>query len=72
MMINMIGQFLNFLGDNNCLHEFINNFSGRSYDEFFRIASVKEWVVGAFPWSQTPENTKFWSKIDEKWREMIK
>ena len=40
--------------------------------ESLKIYDPTEWVKGAFTWSITPEDFKFWNHLDDKWRARLK
>ena len=66
--------FRKFLYDNDALEEWYRNTiahngSMRKYD---RDEPYNSPIMNAFGWSETPEGHDFWSKLNNKWKEMSK
>ena len=62
-----IVKLSNFLKENGCYEQFINNF-----DKEFNYELWKHQIDGcinyAFGWNKTTEGLVFWNDIDDKWR----
>ena len=66
-----IEDFLKFLKNNNCLNKYLNN-TKRKHKDFFLYTPLEALILGTFMWDATPEKSDFWSKINQKWRDLYK
>lgn len=74
-MDNKMSQFEKFLRKKLVLTRFKKNLRNERPDLTFRqlagMAHPERFVRGAFHWGATPEHHAFWSKIDNKWKELL-
>ena len=68
-----MGKFIKFLEDNNAWEKFERNFIKQGVDvkEYKRGCKTFErsHLTLAFTWSETKEGSKYWSRLNDKWRQ---
>jgi len=76
-------EFVKFLKDNNIYDKFIYDLQqdinmrkkkGHPYIEvnnFCNETDYLDYILGAFPWGNTPEGTDFWIRYNHKWVKYI-
>jgi len=74
---NNYEKFVEFLKENNCYYEFMENYnndsdsSGISLEQYcVKSPTVTGYVLGAFRWNEP--YIKFWTYLDDKWRKELK
>lgn len=70
---NTMEKFIKFLEDNNAWENFERNFieQGTDVKDYKRDCKTFErsHLTLAFTWSETKEGSKYWSRLDDKWRQ---
>lgn len=67
-------QFKQFLKENNLLKQYLRNRiiydkEAGSLNEFCEITDTEDYVLDAFKWKYTPEQSFFWEVIHNNWIE---
>ena len=74
-MKNLIDEFVAFLEENNIKELYkkalIEN-GVINYLHFLEDSKPRNFICGAFSWSNTPEGHKFWQDVDLKWVTLLK
>ena len=72
----IIAKFEEFLKENNCYEEFVENFdlnvAMKSIDKFYSTytesSNFDDLVSGAFQWYQSEQGDEFWEELHKKWQ----